>query len=154
LEVKTGVEVSQDTFVPVEFVGAPFDAQTGLAAVGSCQQSSKAIPLYCLQGRLELWDMESMLPIGVLDQLSTSLTLEDRDVYMRYRVASKAEFVPLGFMGKERHLITWNASNSYQVWDTDPESWLERACRRAGRNLTQVEWVQYFPGEKYRKTCH
>jgi hypothetical protein len=98
--------------------------------------------------------MESMLPIGVLDQLTTDLTFEDRDAYERYRVASKAEFVPLGFMGKERHLITWNASNSYQVWDMDPESWLERACRRAGRNLTQVEWVQYFPGEKYRKTCH
>ncbi|MGB0384429.1 MAG: CHAT domain-containing protein [Ardenticatenaceae bacterium] len=27
------------------------------------------------------------------------------------------------------------------------------ACRRAGRELTQIEWQQYFPGEPHRETC-
>jgi len=27
------------------------------------------------------------------------------------------------------------------------------ACSIVGRNLTQAEWQQYFPGEEYRITC-
>ncbi|MFL7892219.1 MAG: toll/interleukin-1 receptor domain-containing protein [Anaerolineales bacterium] len=49
------------------------------------------------------------------------------------------------------------ASASYDskviLWDLDPESWRNKACRRAGRNLTQAEWVIYYPGEEYRPTC-
>jgi WD40 repeat protein len=39
------------------------------------------------------------------------------------------------------------------LWDMDPESWMEKACQLAGKNLSQTEWAQYFPGEEYRKTC-
>lgn len=39
------------------------------------------------------------------------------------------------------------------IWDLDPESWIQKACQIAGRNLTQEEWAQYFPDEAYRKTC-
>ncbi|MFN2214446.1 MAG: WD40 repeat domain-containing protein, partial [Anaerolineales bacterium] len=49
------------------------------------------------------------------------------------------------------------ASASYDskviLWDLDQESWRNKACRRAGRNLTQAEWVIYYPGEEYRPTC-
>jgi hypothetical protein len=27
------------------------------------------------------------------------------------------------------------------------------ACRAAGRNLTEAEWQEYFPGEEYRNVC-
>jgi WD40 repeat protein len=40
------------------------------------------------------------------------------------------------------------------LWDVNPESWIQKACRRAGRNFTQTEWTQYFPDEPYRQTCH
>jgi hypothetical protein len=37
--------------------------------------------------------------------------------------------------------------------DISPESWQDQACEIAGRNFTQTEWQQYFPGKEYRKTC-
>jgi hypothetical protein len=40
-----------------------------------------------------------------------------------------------------------------QVWQTNPQVWMAEACQRAGRNLTQDEWAQYFPNEDYRETC-
>ena len=39
------------------------------------------------------------------------------------------------------------------VWDLDPDSWQERACDSAGRNLSFFEWEQFFPDEAYRITC-
>jgi WD40 repeat protein len=41
-----------------------------------------------------------------------------------------------------------------QLWDLDPETWRNAACRLAGRNLTRDEWASYIPeGEPYRATC-
>ena len=45
------------------------------------------------------------------------------------------------------------SSGEIRWWDMDPESWIERACEIAGRNLTQEEWEMYFPEENYRLTC-
>jgi WD40 repeat protein len=39
------------------------------------------------------------------------------------------------------------------VWDLDPDTWQERACESAGRNLSFFEWEQFFPDEAYRITC-
>ncbi len=36
----------------------------------------------------------------------------------------------------------------------DPETWLERACHAAGRNLTREEWAEHVGSdEPYRRTC-
>jgi DNA-binding SARP family transcriptional activator/WD40 repeat protein len=37
--------------------------------------------------------------------------------------------------------------------DTSPDSWVDRACTIAGRNLSREEWKQYFPGRAYQVTC-
>ena len=37
--------------------------------------------------------------------------------------------------------------------ELDPIALQNRACECAGRNFTQAEWQQYFPGEEYRVTC-
>ena len=37
--------------------------------------------------------------------------------------------------------------------DTRLTAWAERACRIAGRNLTQEEWQQFFPNRRYEVTC-
>lgn len=42
---------------------------------------------------------------------------------------------------------------SIQIWDVDISSWIEKSCTSAGRNLTQDEWEEHFPGEEYRITC-
>lgn len=39
------------------------------------------------------------------------------------------------------------------LWDLGPDSWQAVGCARAGRNLTEIEWLQYLEGEPYRVTC-
>jgi WD40 repeat protein len=46
-----------------------------------------------------------------------------------------------------------SAGNEIILWAMDPGSWQAKACKLAGRNFTQAEWEQYFPGEEYRVTC-
>jgi DNA-binding SARP family transcriptional activator/WD40 repeat protein len=49
-------------------------------------------------------------------------------------------------------LVTANDGRTWKV-NTRTSTWVERACRIAGRNLTQGEWQQFFPGSRYRVTC-
>ena len=39
------------------------------------------------------------------------------------------------------------------LWDMEIDSWKERACHIANRNLTPSEWDQYLEDEPPRKTC-
>lgn len=39
------------------------------------------------------------------------------------------------------------------AWDLDTRSWPDKACRAAGRRLTEGEWGQYLPGRPYRPAC-
>jgi WD40 repeat protein len=39
-----------------------------------------------------------------------------------------------------------------QVWPVSKRAWLQYACERAVRNLSQVEWNRYVSGE-YVRTC-
>ncbi len=44
--------------------------------------------------------------------------------------------------------------DSVKYWPLPPEEFLvEEACRRLTRNLTQAEWKELLPDERYRKTC-
>lgn len=38
-------------------------------------------------------------------------------------------------------------------WDLDPAVWVERACRMAGRSLTEQEWREYLPERDYVAAC-
>jgi hypothetical protein len=37
--------------------------------------------------------------------------------------------------------------------DLRPETLIDRACERAGRNLSRLTFQQYLPGEDYHATC-
>ena len=50
-------------------------------------------------------------------------------------------------------LASGSADSTIILWSLDPQSWIEKTCQRVGRNLTQPEWVQYFPNEPYRAAC-
>jgi len=39
------------------------------------------------------------------------------------------------------------------LWTMELSIWIEKACERAGRNLSQAEWQRYFQEDLYRKTC-
>jgi len=57
------------------------------------------------------------------------------------------------FSGDGRLLATVDAGQQIMLWDLNPESWAERACIVANRNLNWDEWLQSFPERPYRKTC-
>jgi WD40 repeat protein len=54
--------------------------------------------------------------------------------------------------GGDRLVSVSHDSNVF-LWNMEISDWIEMACERAGRNMTQAEWETYFPGEPYRKTC-
>ncbi len=53
----------------------------------------------------------------------------------------------------EGWLVSGEAGGRILLWEMNPDTWQKESCQRAGRNLTQVEWDQYFPDETYRTTC-
>jgi len=50
-------------------------------------------------------------------------------------------------------LASGSADFTIRLHDTDIRSWIKTACERASRNLTEIEWLTFFPGECYRQTC-
>lgn len=52
-----------------------------------------------------------------------------------------------------RHVFVVSETGSAWVWDVDPSDWETRACRVAGRNLTQQEWQELLPDRSYHATC-
>ncbi len=59
----------------------------------------------------------------------------------------------LAFCPDGRSLTTVSADANVKTWEMDLTVLLDQACISAGRNLTQAEWAQFFPGEPYQKTC-
>jgi WD40 repeat protein len=52
-----------------------------------------------------------------------------------------------------KRLASASHDSTVIIWDLDPDSWVRKSCRRAGRNLSQAEWAIYYPGETYQRTC-
>ena len=82
-----------------------------------------------------LWDVATHQPIG------QPLNLHNREV------------ISVSFSNNDRTLVTGSWDDTVIFWSLEPANWIEKTCQRVGRNFTQAEWEQYFPGEEYRKTC-
>lgn len=54
----------------------------------------------------------------------------------------------LAFSQDNRFLIS-DSDNNLIIWDLDLDNLIQKACQIAGRNLTRVEWAQYFSNEPY-----
>ncbi|HET8580084.1 MAG TPA: WD40 repeat domain-containing protein, partial [Nitrospiraceae bacterium] len=68
-------------------------------------------------------------------------------------VGHEGSVLGVAFSPDGKMLASGGLDNKMILWDMNPESWLAKSCQRAGRNLTRLEWTQYFPKEEYRKTC-
>jgi WD40 repeat protein len=62
-------------------------------------------------------------------------------------------FPPISFSLDNRRLAAGKRDGSIILWNLDFDSWRSLACWRAGRNLTQEEWRQFFGEEPYHQTC-
>jgi WD40 repeat protein len=98
-------------------------------------------------GRLRLWDVASLQPLGEpfagRDFSGTTLTFSPDEKVV--------------WSGGPAEALTDSRSPKALAlfrWDLDLESWKQRACSIANRNLTRDEWVRFIgEREAYRKTC-
>ena len=61
--------------------------------------------------------------------------------------------VSIAYLQDSSGLVIASTNGSTWTVDTRTDTWIDRACRMAGRNLTGDEWAQFFPSRPYRVTC-
>jgi WD40 repeat protein len=87
-----------------------------------------------MSGKIWLWDLATLQPIGV-------------------PLAGAGFSDELVFSPDGSRLASGNIDGTIEIWDVSPESWRERACRIANRDLTEEEWERYLGDRPYRSTC-
>lgn len=107
-------------------------------------------------GGIQLWDIATQQPIGnsIIDFKARNLSYTFAHSDRFYGITGhSAAIYDLILMPGETLLLSLDVLGNIRGWELDPEIWIERACLRAGRNLTQEEWNLYLPFDEYRKTC-
>ncbi len=117
---------------------APLISQNGFIYSIAFSPDGKTLASGGYKNSIQLWDVESKeSPVQIGEPLvDKTLTISS-----------------LAFRPDGKSLISGSADNSVILWDLDPKLWIEKICERVGRNLSDDEWTQYFPNEKYRATC-
>jgi WD40 repeat protein len=96
------------------------------------------------------------------DTLAVATT--DKEIYFVILDADNAAFYgPLqGLMGTVidmavsldgKNLYTLLSDNHLLRWPVNVNDWIVRVCQVAGRNMTEKEWNEYFPGQTQHATC-
>jgi WD40 repeat protein len=129
-DTATGEPVGQALDMDDFVISADFGPD-GLLAVGE----DPTLGTSGEQPKIVIWDVNSRQPFG--------LPLQGHVVGVRQ----------LTFSLDGTILASGGGGNTIILWDFALESWIERACRIANRNLTETEWQQYMADEPYRETC-
>jgi WD40 repeat protein len=111
--------------------GQPLSGHTNIVTSVAFSPYGKALASGSDDQTVILWDVATRQPIGQPLKRHSE------------RVTSVA-FNPDG-----KTLASGSADNTVILWNLDPQSWIEKSCQRAGRNLNRVEWAQYLPGQDY-----
>ena len=87
-------------------------------------------------GMVQLWDVASRLPLG-------------------YSLSGHTDAVRnVAFSPDGLTLASGGDDSKIWLWDVSLQSWKDRACRIANRNLTLPEWRQFVGADlPYRATC-
>src|SRR5262249_8941020 len=98
--------------------------------------------------------MISGTDLGARDEGSITLW----DVATRQRLSEPLSrqpkmFLALAVSPDGNTLASSNRNAIVTLWSINLDTWQERACFTANRNLSYAEWKQYFGDEPYRATC-
>lgn len=85
-------------------------------------------------GRLHLWDLETLIPMASL-QVST-------DALTNMAISPNGQELSIGSLGGEMFRLS-----------LDRKRWLLDACHMVGRELTLAEWVALVPGSRPSNVC-
>jgi WD40 repeat protein len=166
-------------------IGAPMRVPTGALWGIALSPDDAVLATAGQDGAIRLWDLKRQTPIGrpmyghagaadgvsfspdgaLLASTSADGTVRLWDVATRQPVGGPlighsgwvdaVVFSPGGTL-----LATTGAGSgdfTIRLWDLDPGHWVEKLCRRAGRNLSMTEWQRYVqPGTErvtYERTC-
>jgi WD40 repeat protein len=112
-------------------VGPTIRAVAGFVTSLDFDPSGRTLATSGTDGSVRLWD------VATREQLGADL-----------RGASAATFFPDG-----RRLLASQSDGSGFVWTVDGAALAQRACRIAGRSLTEAEWRTFLPHRRYARTC-
>jgi WD40 repeat protein len=115
-------------------MGQPLRGHTDAVNRLAFNPDGKILASSSMDKTIILWDMTTYQPIG------NPLTNTD---YL----------LPIVFSPDGKILASGGHDGVIILWDLSTQSWINKTCQRVGRNFTQAEWSQYFPGESYRTTC-
>jgi WD40 repeat protein len=88
-----------------------------------------------LDQTLILWDTATFQPIG------------------QALLGANGSVTSLSFTPDSKTLVSGSDAGSITFWDVDIQSWEQRACKLAGRDLSPDEWRQFFPGRAQHEIC-
>jgi WD40 repeat protein/DNA-binding SARP family transcriptional activator len=171
-----------DPKAPKEIARLPSGEEGGITQVVFSPDGTLLAASVGLTGRALLWDLQTLelatgpipahsyttwplaftsdgktLATGSLDSTVRLIDVGTGNLIgppLRHHTRSGAAIVSgLAFDADGKHLYASSTDGTIRRWDVDPNSWRERICDIAGRNLTQAEWAQYLPGEPYQITC-
>lgn len=118
-----------------KLIGQPLKEHTGRITSLAFSPNGKFLISGSEDDTIILWNVTTQEPIG------SPLTLHTFPINsLKYKLDG-------------RTLVSGDYEGNIILWDMESGTWIEKACRRAGKNFTQAEWIQYFPGEEYRLSC-
>jgi WD40 repeat protein len=82
-----------------------------------------------------LWDVTSRQPIG--------------QPIHNFDETQGSHLLTGVFSADGKTLLAYDHSGNITLWDVNVQSWIERGCKIAGRNLTRAEWAFYFTDKPY-----
>jgi WD40 repeat protein len=90
---------------------------------------------------------------GSFDGTTRLWDLANPDVGAVELSGDSAEIHAIAISSDSNWLITAGVDTAVRVWPLAINALIELACNTAGRNFSNSEWEQYFPGTPYTATC-
>ncbi len=124
-------------------LGPPLTGHT--SAIRSVAMSADGLTLVSGSddNTVRLWDVITRQPLG-------SPLIGHGDAILSVALSADGKILVSG--GDDNTVRIWNMTFRPLI-RSHFDSWKERACRIANRNLTRAEWQQFMAGEPYRATC-